>query len=139
VGTFPGRADPLATGMVGMHGTMASNMALQNCDLLLVLGARFSDRVTGDASSFAAHAKVIQIDIDASEINKNVPTDLHVIQDLKVALTCINAAVPGKKHPEWVKRIAEWKAETNRTSPAAISPAASCRSWAARSTRTRSS
>lgn len=116
-GTFPGD-HPLSTGLVGMHGTMASNMALQNCDLLLVLGARFSDRITSDASRFAEHAKVIQIDIDASEINKNVPTDLHVVQDLKVALTCINAAVPEKKHPEWVKQVAEWKAENEAHIPA---------------------
>lgn len=117
VGTFPGD-HPLATGMVGMHGTMASNMALQNCDLLLVLGARFSDRITSDTSRFAEHAKVIQIDIDASEINKNVPTDLHVVQDLKVALTCINAAVSEKKHPEWVKQVAEWKTENESHIPA---------------------
>jgi acetolactate synthase I/II/III large subunit len=116
VSTFPGN-HPLSTGMVGMHGTMASNMALQNCDLLLVLGARFSDRITSDTSRFAEHAKVIQIDIDASEINKNVPTDLHVIQDLKVALTCINAAVTEKKHPEWVARIAQWKAENESHIP----------------------
>jgi acetolactate synthase-1/2/3 large subunit len=116
-GTFPGD-HPLSTGLVGMHGTMASNMALQNCDLLLVLGARFSDRVTSDASRFAEHAKVIQIDIDASEINKNVPTDLHVVQDLKVALTCINAALPEKKHPAWVKQVSEWKAENEAHSPA---------------------
>ncbi len=116
-GTFPGD-HPLSTGLVGMHGTMASNMALQNCDLLLVLGARFSDRITSDASRFAEHAKVIQIDIDASEINKNVPTDLHVVQDLKVALSCINAAVPEKKHPEWVKQVAEWRAENEAHIPA---------------------
>ena len=117
VGTFPGD-HPLSTGLVGMHGTMASNMTLQNCDLLLVLGARFSDRITSDASRFAEHAKVIQIDIDASEINKNVPTDLHVIQDIKVALTSINAALPEKKHPDWVKLVAEWKAENEAHIPA---------------------
>lgn len=116
-GTFPGE-HPLSTGLVGMHGTMASNMALQNCDLLLVLGARFSDRITSDTSRFAEHAKVIQIDIDASEINKNVPTNLHVVQDLKVALTVINAGLPEKKHPEWVAQVAAWKAENDAHIPA---------------------
>ena len=83
--SFPGD-HKLSTGLVGMHGTKASNMAFQNCDLLIVLGARFSDRVTGDASKFASHAKIIQIDIDKSEVDKNIPTDLHVIQDIKCAL-----------------------------------------------------
>ncbi len=117
VGTFPGD-HPLATGLVGMHGTIASNRALQNCDLLLVLGARFSDRVTSDASRFAEHAKVIQIDIDASEINKNVPTTLSVVQDLKLALSQISAALPEKKHPEWVAQVAAWKAENEAHIPA---------------------
>jgi acetolactate synthase-1/2/3 large subunit len=115
-GTFPGD-HPLSTGLAGMHGTMASNMALQDCDLLLVLGARFSDRITGDTNKFAAHAKLIQIDIDASEINKNVQTNLHVIQDIKTALASINCAVPKKKHPEWVARIAQWKAENESHIP----------------------
>ncbi|MDD5016575.1 MAG: biosynthetic-type acetolactate synthase large subunit [Eubacteriales bacterium] len=108
--SFPGE-HRLYTGLVGMHGTKASNMAFQNCDLLLVLGARFSDRVTGDSSKFASHAKIIQIDIDASEVNKNIPTDMHMIQDIKTALTCINKVLPKKKHNEWVKSVGAWKAE----------------------------
>lgn len=108
--SFPGE-HRLYTGLVGMHGTKASNMAFQNCDLLLVLGARFSDRVTGDVSQFASHAKVIQIDIDASEVNKNIPTDVHVIQDIKVALSCINEVLPKKAHDEWVSDVSKWKEE----------------------------
>jgi acetolactate synthase-1/2/3 large subunit len=92
-------------------------MALQNCDLLIVLGARFSDRVTGDASNFAAHAKIIQIDIDASEINKNITTDLHVIQDIRYALDCLNKTVPKKSHDEWVKSVNEWKEENEAHIP----------------------
>jgi acetolactate synthase-1/2/3 large subunit len=108
--SFPGE-HRLYTGLVGMHGTKASNMAFQNCDLLLVLGARFSDRVTGDASKFASHAKIIQIDIDASEVNKNIPTNVHVIQDIKAALSCINKVLPKKSHDEWVNDVNEWKEE----------------------------
>ena len=101
----------LYTGLVGMHGTKASNMAFQNCDLLIVLGARFSDRVTGDASKFAEHAKIIQIDIDASEVNKNIKTDVHAIQDIKTALEIINKSVPNKKHDAWVGNVNDWKKE----------------------------
>lgn len=108
--SFPGK-HRLYTGLIGMHGTKASNMAFQNCDLLIVLGARFSDRVTGDTSKFASHAKIIQIDIDASEINKNIPTNIHAIQDIKEALKNINKEAPKKTHEEWVKSVDDWKAE----------------------------
>ena len=114
--SFPGK-HRLYTGMVGMHGTKASNMAFQNCDLLIVLGARFSDRVTGDASQFASHAKIIQIDIDASEVNKNIQTDVYAIQDIKNALICLNNELPAKKHDEWVKSVNEWKAENESHIP----------------------
>ena len=116
VGSFPS-GHALSMGMVGMHGTKASNMAFQACDLLIVLGARFSDRVTGDPNTFAAHAKIIQIDIDASEINKNIPAHVSMIQDIKCALQQIVAAVPEKSHDEWVKSVAEWKAETEAHIP----------------------
>lgn len=116
VGTFPSD-HPLCMGLVGMHGTKASNMALQNCDLLIVLGARFSDRVTGDPGKFASHAKIIQIDIDASEVNKNIPTNVHIIQDIKNALSQINGLLPKKKHHGWVNSIAEWKAENESHIP----------------------
>lgn len=116
VSAFPSR-HPLYMGLVGMHGTKASNMAFQNCDLLLVLGARFSDRVTGDVSQFASHAKIIQIDIDASEVNKNIPTHVHVIQDIKTALDILIPEMPKKKHAEWVKSVNEWKAENEAHIP----------------------
>jgi acetolactate synthase-1/2/3 large subunit len=114
--SFPGD-HRLCTGMVGMHGTKASNMAFQNCDLLIVLGARFSDRVTGDASNFASHAKIIQIDIDASEINKNIMTDVHVVQDIKQALCTLNGIVPRKTHEQWVKSVSAWKEENEECIP----------------------
>ncbi len=116
VSAFPSN-HPLYMGLVGMHGTKASNMAFQNCDLLLVLGARFSDRVTGDVSNFASHAKIIQIDIDASEVNKNIPTHLHVIQDIKTALGILSPHLPKKQHPEWVKSVTDWKAENDAHIP----------------------
>ena len=116
VGSFPSD-HPLSMGMVGMHGTKASNMAFQACDLLIVLGARFSDRVTGDPNTFAAHAKIIQIDIDASEINKNIPTHISMIQDIKCALQKIVETVPKKTHTEWIKSVAEWKAENEAHIP----------------------
>lgn len=116
IGSFPSK-HPLGMGMVGMHGTKASNMALQSCDLLIVLGARFSDRVTGNPSQFAEQAKIIHIDIDASEVNKNVPTHVHMIQDIKTALSCIGGLLPQKKHPEWVKSVGEWKAENEAHIP----------------------
>lgn len=109
-GSFPGK-HRLYTGLVGMHGTKASNMAFQNCDLLIVLGARFSDRVTGDVSKFASHAKIIQIDIDASEINKNIPINICAIQDIKEALADINKAMPKKTHDDWIKSVQAWRAE----------------------------
>lgn len=114
--SFPGD-HRLCTGLVGMHGTKASNMAFQNCDLLIVLGARFSDRVTGDASKFASHAKVVQIDIDASEVNKNIPTDLHVIQDIRCALEALNDTVIPQKHTEWVDSVNAWKEENEAHIP----------------------
>lgn len=116
VSSFPSK-HPLYMGLVGMHGTKASNMAFQNCDLLIVLGARFSDRVTGDVSKFASHAKIIQIDIDASEVNKNIPTHVHVIQDINTALSILNPQMPEKKHPNWVKSVNEWKAENEAHIP----------------------
>jgi acetolactate synthase-1/2/3 large subunit len=114
--SFPGD-HRLCTGMVGMHGTKASNMAFQNCDLLIVLGARFSDRVTGDVSNFASHAKIIQIDIDASEINKNIQTDLHIVQDIKTALAELNSIAPQKAHEDWVKSVNVWKEENEAHIP----------------------
>ena len=103
-GVFPGD-DPLYTGMLGMHGTKTSNLGVTKCDLLIVLGARFSDRVTGDTSRFAKNAKILQFDIDAAEINKNVVVDACVIGDLKEALKCLNERLEPKEYPEWLEEI----------------------------------
>ena len=84
-GAFPG-TDPLYTGMLGMHGTKTSNYGVSECDLLIVIGARFSDRVTGNAQKFAQNAKIIQIDVDVAEMNKNVMISAGVVGDIKVVL-----------------------------------------------------
>ncbi len=107
---FPGR-DSLFTGMVGMHGTKASNMGFTNCDLLIVLGARFSDRVVGKTEKFAPYAQVLQIDIDPAEVNKNIATHHHIIGDIKEVLSVLNSRIEEKKCPEWISQIEEWKAE----------------------------
>lgn len=107
-GGFNGE-DPLYTGMIGMHGTKPSNLGVSECDLLIVLGARFSDRVTGNTQTFAKDAKILQIDIDAAEINKNVVVDASIVGDEKEALTQILAELPQMKHPEWIARINELK------------------------------
>ena len=89
-GAFDGKS-PLYTGMIGMHGTKTSNYGVSQCDLLIALGARFSDRVVGNPKKFAEHAKILHIDIDAAEINKNIRTDASVIGDLKTVLKELNS------------------------------------------------
>ena len=103
-GAFDG-TDPLYTGMVGMHGTKASNFGFTECDLLVVVGARFSDRVTGNASKFAPNAKILQIDVDSAEINKNIKTYAHIIGDAKVVLRRLNARLDPMNHDEWIMHI----------------------------------
>ena len=107
-GAFDGY-DEMYTGMIGMHGTKASNLGVSECDLLIALGARFSDRVIGNPATFAAGAKIVHIDIDAAEINKNIRTDASVIGDLKDALDAINEKLSQKSHPQWRARIKELK------------------------------
>ncbi len=107
-GAFPGD-HPYYTGMLGMHGTKTSNLGVSQCDLLIVLGARFSDRVTGNASTFAKNAKILQIDIDAAEINKNVYVDAYIEGDIKEVLRRILEILPEKQHPQWMEHIAEMK------------------------------
>ncbi|WP_010168391.1 biosynthetic-type acetolactate synthase large subunit [Candidatus Epulonipiscium viviparus] len=107
-GGFP-QNHPLSTGLVGMHGGVASNEGIMNCDLLIAIGARFSDRVTSSIKDFAKNAKIIHIDIDPAEIDKNVNVTLSVIGDAKVILTALNQAVEIKKHSEWVNTIENWK------------------------------
>lgn len=109
-GAFDGK-DELYTGMIGMHGTKTSNLGVNKCDLLIALGARFSDRVVGNAKKFAAGAKVLHIDIDAAEINKNIKTSASVVGDLKDILTIINSKLEKQSHPEWTAQIKELKAK----------------------------
>ncbi|MBO4904770.1 MAG: biosynthetic-type acetolactate synthase large subunit [Lachnospiraceae bacterium] len=107
-GGFDG-TDDLYTGMIGMHGTKASNLGVSECDLLIAVGARFSDRVIGNASKFAAKAKVLHIDIDPAEINKNIKTTAHVIGDVKEVLTVLNSKIEKKTNKEWTDHIRELK------------------------------
>ena len=105
-GVMDGHAD-YYTGMIGMHGTKASNLGVSECDLLVALGARFSDRVVGNAAKFAEGAKVLHI--DAAEINKNIRTAASVVGDLKEILTKINGMLPQMEHKEWISHIKELK------------------------------
>lgn len=107
-GAFDG-TDPLYTGMVGMHGTKTSNLGITECDLLITLGARFSDRVTGNAKKFAKNAKILQIDIDPAEINKNVPTACSIIGDIKEVLKILNERLTKQEHKDWVSHVMEMK------------------------------
>ena len=107
-GTFPGE-DPAYTGMLGMHGTKTSNYGVSECDLLIVVGARFSDRVTGNTKKFAKNAKILQFDVDAAEINKNVRTDAHVLGDAKEILKRINDKLDNQDHSDWMEHIKSYK------------------------------
>ena len=107
-GAFDGRSERY-TGMIGMHGTKTSNLGVSECDLLIALGARFSDRVLGNPKKFAEKAKIIHIDVDAAEINKNVRVDVAVVGDLKDALTDINAKLEEQSHEAWMQHILELK------------------------------
>ena len=107
-GAFSGE-DPLYTGMLGMHGTKASNYGVSQCDLLVVVGARFSDRVYGNAKKFAANAKILQFDVDPAEINKNIKTDASVIGDVKVILEKLNEKLPQMNHNEWITEVKSYE------------------------------
>lgn len=109
-GAFPG-TDPLYSGMLGMHGTKASNFGVSQCDLLIVLGARFSDRVTGNAKRFASRAKILQIDVDPAEIDKNIITHANVTGDVKEVLKRLNQMFDQQEHTEWTEKINEDKAK----------------------------
>lgn len=109
-GAFPG-TDPLYTGMLGMHGTKTANYGVSECDLLIVLGARFSDRVTGNAKKFAKNAKILQFDVDSAEMNKNVLITEGVVGDLKDTLQAVNAKLTQQSHPEWIAKIMEYKSK----------------------------
>lgn len=107
-GAFNGNHS-LYTGMLGMHGTKASNYGVSECDLLIAIGVRFSDRVTGNAKKFAKNAKILQFDIDPAEINKNIVTDAHVIGDVREILVRLNARLEQQKHEEWIAKIMDYK------------------------------
>jgi acetolactate synthase-1/2/3 large subunit len=109
-GAFPSR-HPLFTGMIGMHGTKASNMASSRADLLIAVGARFSDRVVSDASRFAKAAKVLHIDIDAAEINKNIASHMSIVGDVKDILGRLVSKVEARSRSKWNGDIEAWKAE----------------------------
>lgn len=103
-GAFDGN-DPRYTGMLGMHGTKTSNLSVTECDLLIVIGARFSDRVTGNAKRFAYNAKILQIDVDPAEINKNVNVNHSIIGDIKEVLYRLNQKLTKQEHREWMEKV----------------------------------
>ena len=107
-GAYDGRKEKY-TGMLGMHGTKTSNLGVSECDLLIALGVRFSDRVIGNASKFAEHAKILQIDVDPAEINKNIMVKACIIGDIKEVLTRLNARLNPMEHKAWLGHIGEYK------------------------------
>lgn len=108
IGSLPAD-DPLYLGMVGMHGKVSAGFAIDKADLVLALGARFSDRVATDPNRFAPEAKIIHVDIDAAEINKNMATDDSIVADAKTFLEAVLPFIQENKHPEWLAQIAEWQ------------------------------
>ncbi len=108
MGTFPG-AHPLYTGMVGMHGTKASNYAVHSCDLLIVAGSRFSDRIVSNINTFAPEAKIMHIDVDPAEVSKNVRADYPLVGDIKKILKTLLKGIVYKKDTDWIKKVLEWK------------------------------
>jgi len=118
LGGFPG-TDRLWLGMLGMHGTYRANMSTGACDLLIGIGVRFDDRVTGKIDTFAQNAKIIHIDIDPTSIQKNVPITVPIVSDCKIALKQLNKLIEKvdlkellKSRPNWLKQIEEWKNTT---------------------------
>ncbi|MCS7241113.1 MAG: biosynthetic-type acetolactate synthase large subunit [Candidatus Caldatribacterium sp.] len=109
-GAFP-ESHPLSLGMLGMHGTYWANKAVMRCDLLIAVGARFDDRVTGKLDTFAPHAKIIHIDIDPAEIGKNVKPHIPIVGDARMVLAEIVKRVEPKTHPEWHEEINTWRRE----------------------------
>jgi acetolactate synthase I/II/III large subunit len=115
LGAFPG-SDPLWLGMIGMHGTYRANMAVSHADLLVAVGVRFDDRVTGKTDAFAAQAKIVHIDIDPTSIRKNVPVTIPVVGDCRLTLEALNALIDDKLPPDvsqqrapWLEQIDAWR------------------------------
>ncbi len=111
IGSFP-QSHPLCLGMMGMHGEAFVNTAIQQADLLLAFGMRFDDRVTGNLKTYAPHAKKIHVEIDHSEIGKNVKVDVALVSDLRVALEALMPAVRPRRHEAWQKQIETWREDT---------------------------
>lgn len=107
--------DPLYTGMIGMHGSKTTNLCVSKADLLIVVGARFSDRVTGNTKTFAKNAKILHIDVDPAEINKNIRTYASVIGDANEVLKRINAVLPQQSHEDWLNEIEETRKKYAKT------------------------
>ena len=101
--------DRLSLRMAGMHGTPAANWAIDEADLIIALGVRFSDRVTGKVAAYAKKAKIIHVDCDAASINKNVGVELGIVADVKDVLTTVNSRIKKATHPEWIEKIEGWK------------------------------
>ncbi len=120
-GGFPG-GHPLTTGMIGMHGSRASNVACSECDLLIAVGCRFSDRVALKPDTFANQARIVHIDIDRSEIDKNVLTDHHIIGSAKRVLALLNERLPQYGHPEWKARILPLREPSRPRDSEALTP-----------------
>ena len=110
LGAFPGSHE-LSLGMLGMHGTVPANYATDEADLVIAAGVRFDDRIAGNPNKFIENAKVIHIDIDPAEIDKNKRADVPIVGDLKQVLSEINQAVEPQTHREWVEKVIEWKKE----------------------------
>lgn len=110
LGAFPA-SDKAFTGMIGMHGTKTTSLAISECDLLIAVGARFSDRVTCNIQTFAPNAKVLHIDTDRAEIDKNVKTDHSIIGDAKLVLERLAKTIKQQHHDEWMNKIYEWEGE----------------------------
>ena len=106
-----GYKEPLNLGMIGMHGLLTTNMAIDNADLVLAIGTRFSDRVALNPGKFAKKAKIVHIDIDMSEVHKNVRADEYLIGQVKDILTALLPKVEEKRHPQWMEQIREWQAQ----------------------------
>jgi acetolactate synthase-1/2/3 large subunit len=118
LGAFPG-TDPLWLGMIGMHGTYRANMSTGACDLLISIGVRFDDRVTGKTDAFAAQAKIVHIDIDPTSIRKNIPVTIPIVGDCKISLNHLNELIDqtdlgdvAQKRQNWLAQIEEWKNTT---------------------------
>ena len=112
IGSMPA-SDPLNLGMMGMHGEAYCNLAIQNADLLIALGMRFDDRVTGNLKTYAPHAKKIHVEIDPSEVHKNVVVDLPLFGDLKAVLTDLLPYIEEARHDEWFEQIGEWRSDSD--------------------------